>query len=320
MRAHQCLQFYSDATGMTSLWLQGATNMQRIVSSLAVLLVALDLSACGSLTVQGEVIPADGAASQEVSRFSLEPLEASTQNLAEPSVTLITQHATRRPATESPAAIRSSATPAMTRTPSPTAIPTATATFTRTPSPTLTPTLTASVAAISTPTPTFTSTSTQTFTSTPFSTFTPTFTQTPFPTITPSPTLDFLVGQLVFAPDVATVLDRNSTFYFGVNILFSNNNEVRVMLLAFRIYADEAVPPAGTCIAQGGSLPSTHPGRAFWSPGVETVFAPGSNHVYSQLYQYTAAVPGTTHLVLWLIVRQNSLVRYCGEQAYAFSP
>ncbi|MBN1311894.1 MAG: hypothetical protein JXB30_10780 [Anaerolineae bacterium] len=134
------------------------------------------------------------------------------------------------------------------------------------------------------------------------------------------PGSEISVHSQQFFPNTDDVIDRNSMFDFGVELSFANSGEFRTMLLAFPIYADETVPASGTCLSRQGSMPTAHPDRPFWGADTEEFYTPGLSQTFSQTYRYSEPVPGTTHLILWLILRQDAQVRYCAQQVYTLSP
>jgi hypothetical protein len=133
------------------------------------------------------------------------------------------------------------------------------------------------------------------------------------------PSTEISVHSQQFFPNASDVIDRNSISDFGVEFRFANSDAFNVTLLAFPIYADEAVPASGTCLEQQGRMPSTHPGRPVWNTEAEEFYPPGLSQTFNQSHRYSEAIPGTTHLVLWLLLRQDGQVHYCAQQAYTLS-
>ncbi|MBN1311529.1 MAG: hypothetical protein JXB30_08930 [Anaerolineae bacterium] len=147
----------------------------------------------------------------------------------------------------------------------------------------------------------------------------------PSPTpVLPTPTFfalggteEIRVSPLEFSPQ-SSIVDRNTTFNFGVSFRFINTSEHGISLIAFPRYADETVTSTTTgCMT--GTMPSSHPDRPFWSTGTDQIYAPGE-HSFSQTFTYSEPIPDSTHLELWVLARQGGQVRYCAQRLYRFSP
>jgi hypothetical protein len=255
----------------------GASAMRNILRSVIVF-AALSLTACGMLAVDGKLVPAAEATGTQTSLLS----RAMTQT--EDKVSILSLAGTSPE--EKPGELAT--TPTSTN--PTTVVPTSQQ-----------PTVLLELTLIRTTGPTVTSTP-----------------ASMLPTATPPPSTSAWSGidpaPYAFFPDPSQPLDANSEFDFGVRFAPTNSDGLQAMLLAFPIYAAEAVPTPGTCEDRGGVMPSTHPDRPFWSTGTFAAYPPGS----SQTYHYSEPMPGATNLVLWLIVQNDGVFTYCGEQIYQF--
>jgi hypothetical protein len=114
------------------------------------------------------------------------------------------------------------------------------------------------------------------------------------------------------------VLDRASTFDFGVRYDFESIIMNQVRLLAFFTYQGEDIPADSACMS--GQMPGRG-SEVFWSTGSSTRFWTGISH-FEQTYSYDASAPqDATHLVMWLMLNDSyNRPTLCQQKVFELSP
>jgi hypothetical protein len=69
-----------------------------------------------------------------------------------------------------------------------------------------------------------------------------------------------------------------------------------------------------------GQMPPEHPERPFWSEGTSNDL-PAGDQEWEHGYVYRGSEPGTTHLVVWLMLHNvDDQVVYCEQRVYELTP
>jgi|GEM_PF-6031036 len=161
---------------------------------------------------------------------------------------------------------------------------------------------------------------TELFTATPSSTpfETPTPVGLPVPTLNPDAGLT--INSFNFWPEGYDPIDRDSEFQFVAYIGFTSQTPIQIKMLGFLLYADEQVPMPWACMSSQGELPPEYPERPVWSDGTSNDLPEGDQE-WEHGYVYRGSEPGTTHLVVWLMLRNvEHQVVYCEQRVYELTP